>query len=92
MSPVLTIIPAPINKEITLGKYDECISIINARCHPFLDAGIFILGQFLNPDKRMKEHSSIIFKLKGANPPGEQIKRKVESVLKRTIKKLPRHF
>ena len=34
----------------------------------------------------MREHSSIIFKLEGANPSGEHIKRQLESVLKKIIK------
>ena len=71
-----------------VGKYEECIPIFNARCHPFFEDCIFTQGHFLNPDKGMREHSSIIFKLEGANPPGEQIKRQLEFVLKRIIKRV----
>ena len=76
------------NKEMVVGKYDECISIFNARCHPFLEAGIFTLGQLLKPDTGMKEYSSIIFKLEVANLPGEQIKKQLETILNEIIKKV----
>ena len=32
------------NKEGIVVKYDGCISILNARCHPFLVARILTLG------------------------------------------------
>ena len=62
--------------------------MFNARCHLFLEARKFTLGQFMNPDQDIRKHSSIIFKLEGANPPGEQIKRQLESVLKKIIKRV----
>ena len=73
---------------MTVGKYDEWIKIYNARCHAFLEAGIFTLGQLLKADKGIKEHSSIIFKLEGANPSGEQIKKQLETILKKIIQKV----
>ena len=32
------------NKKIIIERHDECISIFNAKCHPYLEAGLFTLG------------------------------------------------
>ena len=57
------------NKKIIIKRYDECISIFNARCHPYLKTRLFTLGNFLTLIKMIRKHHSIIFKLEGTNIP-----------------------
>ena len=56
-----------------IERYDEYISIFNARCHPYLEARLFTLGQFLSSDKEIKKHHSIIFKLEETKASENQI-------------------
>ena len=49
-----------------ISQFDECISIFKTRCHPFLDAEIFTLGQLLDINKNISTYYNIIFKLERA--------------------------
>ena len=71
------------NKKIITETHDECISIFNDRCHPYLEAGLFTLGQFLNPDKKIIDYHSMIFKLEGTKAPRNQIRGELEITLKK---------
>ena len=76
------------NKIISIRKYDESISMFNAKYHPYLETGLFTLGQSLNSHKRLIDHHNIIFKLEGTEAPGNLIKEELEKKLKRIMKKL----
>ena len=65
----------------SIEKHDECLSIFNARCHPYLESGLFTLGQFLNSDKKLKDHHNIIFKLEETEALRNLIKEELEITL-----------
>ena len=60
----------------------------NTRCHPYLEARQFTLGKFLNSDKEIRKHHSIIFKLEEIKAPENQIREELEVALRMMMKKL----
>lgn len=70
------------NKELSLQKYDECISIFNNRCHLFLETGLFTLGKFLRADKKFMNHHNAISELEGTEKPVNLSKEELEVILR----------
>ena len=51
------------NKLAPMPVEDNNISIFNPRCHPYLEAGIFTIGHFLDINKEKNIHDGLFFKL-----------------------------
>ena len=69
-------------------KQENYISICNGKYHPYLEAGIFKVGQFLDINKEKVIQDDLLFKLEKAIPPIPEIGQELDENARRIKKKL----